>query len=92
MNFLTSSGGLSDRHPRRRSNRMRLAAGNGKLHNHYAFTWVTHTCTCKLENKCRPVSQKILSHLVILSIEKTMVTKVISELKSISGLKGFSRN
>ncbi len=36
-----------------------------------------------------PVSQKILSPLVILSMEKTMVTKVISELKSISRLKIF---
>ena len=33
------------------------------------------------------VSQKILSPLVILSMEKTMVTKVISELKSVSRLK-----
>ncbi len=31
--------------------------------------------------------KKILSPLVILSMEKTMVTKVISELKSISRLK-----
>ncbi len=36
-----------------------------------------------------PVSQKILSPLVILSMEKTMVTKVISELKSVSRLKIF---
>ena len=36
-----------------------------------------------------PVSQKILSPLVILSMEKTMVAKVISELKSISRLKIF---
>ena len=35
------------------------------------------------------VSQKILSALAILSMEKTMVTKVISELKSISRLKIF---
>ncbi len=35
----------------------------------------------------RPVSQKILSPLVILSMEKTMVTKVIRELKSVSRLK-----
>ncbi len=35
------------------------------------------------------VSQKILSPLVILSREKTMVTMVISELKSISRLKIF---
>ncbi len=34
-----------------------------------------------------PVSQKILSPLVILSMEKTMVTKVISELKSVSRIK-----
>ncbi len=34
-----------------------------------------------------PVSQKILSPLMILSREKTMVTKVISELKSLSRLK-----
>ncbi len=34
-----------------------------------------------------PVSQKILSPLVILSMEKTMATKVISELKSVSRLK-----
>ena len=33
------------------------------------------------------VSQKILSHLVILSMEKTVVTMVISELKSVSKLK-----
>ncbi len=33
--------------------------------------------------------QKILSPLVILSMEKTMVTKVISELKSVSRLKIF---
>ncbi len=33
-----------------------------------------------------PGSQKILSPLVILSMEKTMVTKVISELKSVSRL------
>ncbi len=39
-----------------------------------------------------PVSQKILSPLVILSMEKTMVTMVISELKSISELKIFFRN
>ncbi len=31
-----------------------------------------------------PVSQKILSPLVILSMEKTMLTMLISELKSIS--------
>ncbi len=36
-----------------------------------------------------PVSQKILSPLVILSMEKTMVTNVISELKSVSRLKIF---
>ncbi len=36
-----------------------------------------------------PVSQKIVSPLVILSMEKTMVTMVISELKSISRLKIF---
>ena len=36
-----------------------------------------------------PVSQKILNPLVILSMEKTMVTMVISELKSISRLKIF---
>ncbi len=36
-----------------------------------------------------PVSQKILSPLVILSMEKTMITMVISELKSISRLKIF---
>ncbi len=36
-----------------------------------------------------PVSQKILSPLVILSMEKTMVTMVISELKSISRLQIF---
>ena len=34
-----------------------------------------------------PVSQKILSPLVILSMEKTMVTKLIRELKSVSRLK-----
>ena len=34
-----------------------------------------------------PVSQKILSPLVILRMEKTMVTKVIGELKSVSRLK-----
>ncbi len=34
-----------------------------------------------------PVSKKIWSPLVILSMEKTMVTKVISELKSVSRLK-----
>ncbi len=34
-----------------------------------------------------PVSQKILSPLVILSMEKKMVTKVIREVKSISRLK-----
>ncbi len=38
-------------------------------------------------NKNRTVSQKILSPLVILGMEKTMVTKVISELKSVSRLK-----
>ncbi len=37
----------------------------------------------------RPVSQKISSPLVILSMEKTMVTMVISELKSVSRLKIF---
>ncbi len=36
-----------------------------------------------------PVSQKSLSPLAILSMEKTMVTKVISELKSVSRLKIF---
>ena len=36
-----------------------------------------------------PVSQKILSPLVILSMAKTMVTMVISELKFISRLKIF---
>ncbi len=36
-----------------------------------------------------PVSQKILSPLVILSMEKTMVTMVISELKFIARLKIF---
>ncbi len=36
-----------------------------------------------------PVSKKILSPLVILSMEKTMVTKVIRELKSISRLQIF---
>ncbi len=36
-----------------------------------------------------PVSGKILSPLVILSMEKTMVAKVISELKSNSRLKIF---
>ncbi len=36
-----------------------------------------------------PVSQKILSPLVILSREKSMVTMVISELKFISRLKIF---
>ena len=40
----------------------------------------------------RPVSQKILSPPVILSMEKTMVAMVINELKSISKLKDFSRN
>ncbi len=35
------------------------------------------------------VSQKILTPLVILSMEKTMVTKVISQLKFISRLKIF---
>ena len=38
-----------------------------------------------------PVSQKILSPLVILSVEKTMVTMVISELKSISRLTMFRK-
>ncbi len=37
-----------------------------------------------------PVSQKIVSPLVILSREKTMVTKVISELHSLK-LKSISR-
>ncbi len=36
-----------------------------------------------------PVSQKILSPLVFLSMGKTVVTMVISELKSISRLKIF---
>ena len=36
-----------------------------------------------------PVSQTILSPLVTLNMEKTMVTKVISEFKSISRLKIF---
>ncbi len=36
-----------------------------------------------------PVSQNILSPLVILSMEKTMVTMVISELKFISKPKSF---
>ncbi len=36
-----------------------------------------------------PVLKKILSPLVILSLEKTMVTMVINELKSISRLKIF---
>ncbi len=34
-----------------------------------------------------PVSQKILSPLVMLSMEKTMVAMVIGEIKSISRLK-----
>ena len=45
-----------------------------------------------LSLKLGPVSQKILSPLVIFSMEKTMVTMVISELKSISRLKVFSKN
>ncbi len=36
-----------------------------------------------------PVSEKILSTLVILSMDKTMVAKVISELKTVSRLKIF---
>ncbi len=36
--------------------------------------------------------KKILSPLVILSLEKTMITMVISELKSVSRLKIFFRN
>ncbi len=36
-----------------------------------------------------PVSQKNLSPLVILSMEKNMVAKVIRELKSVSGLTIF---
>ncbi len=36
-----------------------------------------------------PVSQKILSPLVVLSMEKTMVVKVISEILSVSRLKDF---
>ncbi len=43
----------------------------------------------RLYNLHFTVSQKILSPLVILSMEKTMVTKVISELKSVSRLKIF---
>ena len=35
------------------------------------------------------VSQKILSPLVLLSMQKTMVAKVISELKYLTGLKLF---
>ncbi len=35
------------------------------------------------------VYQKILSRIVILSMDKTMVTRVISELKSVSRLKFF---
>ncbi len=38
-----------------------------------------------------PVSQKILSPLGILSMEKTMFAMVISELKSISRLKIFRK-
>ncbi len=37
-------------------------------------------------------NKKNLSPLVILSMKKTMVTKVISELKSISRLKIFREN
>ncbi len=47
--------------------------------------WKTSSEVLLLE----PVSQKILSPLVILSMEKIMVTMVISELKSISRLKNF---
>ncbi len=58
----------------------------------------SHTSSTRTEGVCvlhsrwihlGPVSQKILSPLVILSMEKTMVTMVISELKSISRLKIF---
>ncbi len=50
-----------------------------------------------MELRCRKdhgaIAHKILSPLVILSREKTMVAKVISELKSVSGLfKDFSRD
>ncbi len=44
---------------------------------------------CTVAKDQGPVSQKILTPLVILSMEKTMVTKVISELKSVSRLKIF---
>ena len=47
--------------------------------------------SCTLYTRGHAVFQKILSPLVILSREKTMVTKVISELKSISR-QDFSRN
>ncbi len=48
------------------------------------------THTASVYKSLEPVSQKILSPLMILSKEiKTMVTMVISELKSISRLKIF---
>ena len=50
-----------------------------------------HVCTHGTAERkiLGPVSQKILSPLVILSMEKTIVTKVIVELKSISRVKIF---
>ena len=52
-------------------------------------TMVISELKCVSRLKIFPVSQKILSLLVILSMEKTMVTMVISELKCVSRLKIF---